>query len=214
MIGRLLDGRYRVRREIGRGGMGEVYLARDEAEGRDVALKVMPPDSVEDARLKRRFRREILACSRLDHPNVVHYFGLGFLEDGRTYFTMEYLPCATLASLVERAGALGEERTLRILEQVTDALAHVHSLGLVHRDVKPSNVLLKDGGHAVLTDFGLVMDAHVTRMTRTGEVMGTPRYLSPDRCRARTTARYSWRNPISLKLLPARGESAPTTTSK
>src|SRR5688572_12474160 len=149
-----LGGQYRILRLIGRGGMGAVYLARDLTLEREVAIKVVTPAS--DTRgLYDRFRREAKTAAKLSHPNIVplHAFGEG---EGMPYFGMGYVRGESLADRIRRDGKLPEDEVRRILAEVADALDHAHRLGVVHRDVKPDNVLVEDAsGRAMLTDFGI-----------------------------------------------------------
>lgn len=192
LIGALLDGRYRVDRRIAVGGMATVYQGTDTRLDRVVALKVMHPSLAADAggEFTGRFIREAKAVARLSHPNVVNVFDQG--ADGRAVFlAMEYVPGRTLRDLLRDRGALSPRAALDILEPVLAALGAAHRAGLVHRDVKPENVLITDNGMVKVADFGLVRlltgtdgagDA-VTSTTSTGTVLGTVSYLAPEQVR-------------------------------
>jgi len=184
LIGTLLDGRYRVDERVAAGGMSTVYRGTDTRLDRVVALKVMHPSLVDDAEFSARFIREAKAVARLAHPNVVNVFDQG--ADGRTVFlAMEYVPGRTLRDVLRDRGALSVRAALDILEPVLAALGAAHRAGLVHRDVKPENVLITDGGLVKVADFGLVRllsgtDGSVTSTTSAGTVLGTVSYLAPE----------------------------------
>ncbi|QWF20646.1 serine/threonine protein kinase [Nocardioides sp. LMS-CY] len=179
MIAALIAGRYTLGREVGRGGMGAVWLARDEVLGRDVALKRVgwaPGGSTPDLE---RAEREARLAARLNHPHVVAVYDL-VTEGADQWLVMEYVEGATLAGLVQRHGALTPEAAAPILRQAADALAAAHSAGIVHRDVKPSNILVAPDGHVKLSDFGIARAEADASLTQTGLVTGSPAYLSPE----------------------------------
>ena len=175
----MIAGRYTLEREIGRGGSATVHLARDEVLGRQVALKrigVMPgADTPELARAEREAR---LAAS-LNHPHVVSIFDL-VMEDDAHWLVMEYVDGRTLSDLVRDEGPLGSQEAARVLGQAADALADAHAAGIVHRDVKPSNILMTDDLEAKLGDFGIARAGQDAALTRTGLVTGSPAYLAPE----------------------------------
>ncbi|MFO7691141.1 MAG: Stk1 family PASTA domain-containing Ser/Thr kinase [Cryobacterium sp.] len=178
MIGRLLDGRYEVRSRIARGGMATVYLATDVRLERRVALKVMHGHLADDSDFRDRFIQEARSAARLAHPNVVNVFDQGQDAD-MAYLVMEYLPGITLRDLLKDYGRLTPEQTLDILEAVLSGLAAAHKAGIVHRDVKPENVLLADDGRIKISDFGLARASN--NNTATGQaLLGTIAYLSPE----------------------------------
>ena len=156
-------GQYRLRRRIGAGGMGEVYLAEHQLLKRPCALKLIRPDSVADPRALARFEREVRLTATLSHPNTVEIYDYGRTEDGTYYYVMEYLPGLSLEELVERHGPLPPGRVVYLLRQVCGALREAHAAGLIHRDIKPSNIFAaRRGGMddvAKLLDFGLVLPA-------------------------------------------------------
>lgn len=181
-----LGGQYRVLRLLGRGGMGAVYLARDLTLEREVAIKVVRPSS--DARgMYDRFRREAKTAAKLSHPNIVPLHAFGEV-DGMPYFVMGFVRGESLAERMRRDGKLPEEETRRILGEIAGALDHAHRLGVVHRDVKPDNVLLEDAsGRALLTDFGIAKTMnHGETLTQHGSVVGTPHYMSPEQAAGRS----------------------------
>jgi beta-lactam-binding protein with PASTA domain/tRNA A-37 threonylcarbamoyl transferase component Bud32 len=178
MLGRLIDGRYQVRSRIARGGMATVYLATDLRLERRVAIKIMHGHLADDNTFKSRFVQEARSAARLAHPNVVNVFDQGQDAD-MAYLVMEYLPGITLRDLIKDYGRLTPEQTMDILVAVLSGLAAAHKAGIVHRDVKPENVLLADDGRIKLGDFGLARAA--SNNTATGQaLLGTIAYLSPE----------------------------------
>jgi serine/threonine-protein kinase len=180
-------GQYRLRRRLGTGGMGEVYLAEHVLLRRPCALKIIRPERAGDPQHLARFEREVRATAALTHPNTVQIFDYGHTEDGTFYYVMEYLPGLTLDLLVQEHGPLPPARTVHVLRQLCEALGEAHAHGLVHRDVKPGNVMLceRGGAHDVvkLLDFGLVIPPARNpdeKLTQEGAVTGTPAYLSPE----------------------------------
>jgi serine/threonine protein kinase len=180
-----LGGQYRVIRLLGRGGMGAVYLARDLSLDREVAIKVIKAASDERA-THERFRREARTAARLSHPNIVPLYAFGEVE-GMPYFVMGYVRGESLGDRLRRDGRIPEEDARRILAEIADGLDHAHRQGVVHRDVKPDNVLLDDeSGRALLTDFGLARGVGGTEtVTQHGSVVGTPQYMSPEQASGR-----------------------------
>ena len=171
---------YRLESEIGRGGMGVVYLATQAFPERRVALKVLSPDLAADPAFRERFVRESNAAASTEHPHIVPIYGAGE-SDGELYLAMRYVEGIDLRSLLEREGRLAPERAARICAEIADALEAAHERGLIHRDVKPGNVLLDSREHAYLTDFGLIRRTHVdTGITKTGQFMGTIDYVAPE----------------------------------
>ncbi|MCX4749583.1 Stk1 family PASTA domain-containing Ser/Thr kinase [Kitasatospora sp. NBC_01287] len=183
-LGTLLDGRYRVEERIAVGGMATVYRGTDTRLDRVLALKVMHPALAGDAGFTDRFIREAKAVARLSHPNVVNVFDQG-ADGGSVFLAMEYVPGRTLRDLLSDRGALSVRAALDVLEPVLAALGAAHRANLVHRDVKPENVLITDGGLVKVADFGLVRllsgaDAQITDTTTPGVIMGTVSYLAPE----------------------------------
>ncbi|AUG76770.1 serine/threonine protein kinase [Kitasatospora sp. MMS16-BH015] len=185
LIGTLLDGRYRVEQLIATGGMATVYRATDTRLDRVLAVKVMHPGLAADAEYSARFIREAKAVARLAHPNVVNVFDQG-TDGGRVFLAMEYVPGRTLRDLLRDRGALSARAALDVLEPVLAALGAAHRAGLVHRDVKPENVLITEGGLVKVADFGLVRvldDSTRTSTGTAGTVLGTVAYLAPEQIR-------------------------------
>ena len=179
-IGEKLNDRYRVIQSLGRGGMAQVTLVEDLNLKRNVAMKTIRVDKSSRATFKQRFRREAQTCSLVKHPNVIPVYDFGTLEDGAFFYTMEYLPYPTLGDIIDRFGQLSEERAVSFARQLAEALAACHAKGIVHRDVKTSNLIIKDDDTLLLADFGLVADLDNTRITQTGDFVGTPLYLPPE----------------------------------
>jgi beta-lactam-binding protein with PASTA domain/predicted Ser/Thr protein kinase len=174
----IVDDRYRIVRRLGSGGMADVYLAEDTQLGRQVALKLLYRRFAEDAEFVERFRREASSAAGLQHPNVVQVFDRGEW-DGTYYIAMEYLPGRNLKQVVRDHGALDPALAVDIVLQILKAARFAHRRGIVHRDVKPHNVIVDDEGRAKVTDFGIAR-AGTSDMTETGSIMGTAQYLSPE----------------------------------
>ena len=180
MIGRTLGG-YRIVEQIGIGGMAMVFKAYDAAMDRYVALKVLPEVYASDPTYVERFKREAKAIARLEHFHILPVYAFGE-EGGTTYLVMRYLPTGTLTERL-RQGPLPLAEAARILGQVADALDYAHRQGILHRDVKPSNILLDADGNAYLTDFGIAKIVQAAaNLTGTGTFVGTPAYMSPEQC--------------------------------
>ena len=178
LIGKTL-GKYQVLEEIGRGGMGAVYKGYDPHLSRPVAIKVLAPHLVWEQEFVTRFLQEARAAACLQHPNIVTIFDVGE-QDGVYYTVMEYVDGRPLNEMVGPDGCLPPGRVADIVSQVASALESAHRQGLVHRDVKPGNILVKPNDQAVLTDFGIARALSETRVTRTGTMIGTPGYISPE----------------------------------
>jgi len=177
--GRILDGRYRLGSLLGVGGMARVYLATDRVLERQVAVKVLSPPYAQDPVFVERFRREARSAARLSHPNIVAVFDSG-TDAGRHYLVMEYVAGQSLAQLLASQGRLAPRQAAELGVEVCAALAAAHAQGLVHRDVKPANVLVGDDGRVKVTDFGIVKAAATATLTGTGTVLSTAAYLSPE----------------------------------
>ncbi len=175
MIETLAAGRYRIERELGHGGMAAVYLARDEELGRPVAVKVLPEHLALDDAFRARFVREARLAGRLSHPNIVRVFDAGD-DDGRPFIVMEYVPGGSLAD----PGPLPVAGVVDLGVQACAALQHAHDAGLVHRDVKPANLLVRNDGVLKIADFGIARAAESTRHTEAGTLLGTAAYLAPE----------------------------------
>jgi len=176
---RLLVGRYRLVRPLAQGGMAQVWEARDEVLDRLVAVKVLHPHLAGDQALVARFRHEAVAAARLTHPNVVAIYDTG-VDEAFPFIVMELVWGKSLRQMLDEDGALPVERALDVAAQVASALDYAHRSGIVHRDVKPGNILLCDDGRAKVADFGIAKALAGSDLTQTGMVLGTARYLSPE----------------------------------
>jgi serine/threonine-protein kinase len=176
---------YELLEELGHGGMGAVFRAKDLNTGQEVALKVLPPELSLNPALLQRFRREVLTLRQLHHPGIIRILDVG--AEGRTnYFAMEYAGGGNLERFLERAGGqLPVEQAVEIILQLCEALDYAHGKNIVHRDIKPSNILLTEGGHPKLTDFGIAKVVEATRMTVTGGIVGTVDYMAPEQAEGR-----------------------------
>ena len=182
--GDLLAGRYLLTESIATGGMGEVWKAHDQRLDRDVAVKVLRPDSAEDEAFAERFRAEARHSGGLSHPNIgtVHDYGE---DDGTAFLVMELLSGEPLSALIRSRAPMPQDEVTEILYQAAIALQAAHDAGVVHRDVKPANIVVDDDGYAKLTDFGIARALSEAPMTQTGEVLGTPHYLAPEQAQGR-----------------------------
>lgn len=177
----LIAGRYRIDSLIAEGGMAKVYRGTDQSLGRTVAIKVLSAHLAGDAQFVARFQAEAKAAASLDHPNVVRVFDTG-AEGDRHYIVMQYVKGPTLAELLARDGALNQRSAVEVAARVCDALAAAHRLGIVHRDVKPGNIMLEDSRTVKVMDFGIAKTA-MGGLTQAGDVLGTAAYLSPEQAR-------------------------------
>src|SRR5215213_5631798 len=183
--GSIIADRYLILKRLGEGGMGRVYLAEHVKMGRKSALKVLHPGMVKDVGAITRFNREAANASRVSHPNVAVVYDFGETADGLIYLAMEYVDGVSLAKVVEELGALPPKRAGEIIRQTSEALSVAHDSGLVHRDLKPDNILLaktRDGTDLVkVVDFGIAKAADSEeKVTKTGHIIGTPDYMSPE----------------------------------
>lgn len=182
MIGQRISGRYEVLETIGGGGMANVYKARDIILDRLVAVKVLQPQFSKDEQFIRRFRREAQAATSLAHPNVVSIYDVG--EDDNTYFiVMEYVEGKTLKELIKEKGPLPVEEALDYMEQMLGAIAHAHANHIIHRDIKPHNILIRHDGVVKVTDFGIARAISSATITHTNSIVGSVHYLSPEQAR-------------------------------
>jgi beta-lactam-binding protein with PASTA domain/predicted Ser/Thr protein kinase len=179
----MVDGRYRVLSRLGSGGMADVFLAEDQQLGRKVALKLLYHRFAQDPDFVERFRREAQAAAGLQHPNVVSVYDRGTFDD-TYYIAMEYLPGRSLKQLIREEAPLDPLRAIDITIQILKAARFAHRRGVIHRDLKPHNVIVDDSGHAKVTDFGIAR-AGASDMTETGSIMGTAQYLSPEQAQGR-----------------------------
>jgi len=176
----LVDNRYRVVEALGSGGMADVCLARDIILDRDVALKVMAPHCAGDEEFVERFKREARSAAALSHPNIVPVYDQGCAEDGEYYIAMEYLPGGTLKERIEERGKLDHRASVGVAIEVAEALEEAHGHGLVHRDIKPQNVLVTERGDVKVADFSIARLAASNTLSQTGAVLGTASYMSPE----------------------------------
>ncbi|MEO7998798.1 MAG: serine/threonine-protein kinase [Gemmatimonadaceae bacterium] len=177
---RAVTGQYSIEREVGRGGMGVVYLGVDEQLERPVAIKTLPPHLAVDPKVRDRFLREAKTAGRLSHPNIVPIYAAAE-RDAVVYFAMRYINGESLAERITRLGPLSPGEVVSLLKQLASALGYAHASGVVHRDIKTENVLLdSETGRAMLTDFGIARVAESQSLTATGTVLGTVQYMSPE----------------------------------
>ena len=182
MIGKRLDERYEMKQVIGEGGMSRVYLAHDMILNRDVAIKVLHYDFDDEEVSTKRFRREALSATSLSHPNIVDIYDVGE-DDGYQYLVMEYIHGQTLKHFIQSNGPLTPEQAVPIMQQIVSAIAHAHHNGIIHRDIKPQNILMDESFQVKITDFGIAMALNATAHTKTNSIIGTVHYLSPEQAR-------------------------------
>lgn len=214
LIGKRISGRYKLLEIIGGGGMSNVYLAHDMILDRDVAIKILRYDFSNEEELHRRFQREALSATSLTHPNIVNIYDVG--EDGDIhYIVMEYVKGDTLKQYIQNNAPISPTRSVIIMKQLTSALANAHNNHIIHRDVKPQNILLDEEGNVKITDFGIAMALSATSYTQTNSVLGTVHYLSPEQARGGTANKRSDIYALGIVLfelltgqLPFSGESA------
>ncbi len=218
-LGTLIDGRYRVLSRLGSGGMADVFLAEDQQLGRKVALKLLHRRFAADPGFVERFRREAQAAAGLQHPNVVSTYDRGGFED-TYYIAMEYLPGRSLKQLIRREAPLDPTRAIDIAVQLLKAARFAHRRGVIHRDLKPHNVIVDDSDFAKVTDFGIAR-AGASDMTETGSIMGTAQYLSPEQAQGLAVSEQSDLYSIAVVLyemltgtVPFDAESAVTVALK
>ena len=177
--GQKINDRYEIIRSIGEGGMANVYLAYDTILNRNVAVKILRGDLANDEKFVRRFQREAISASSLNHPNIVEMYDVGE-DDGKYFIVMEYLEGQTLKTLIKKRGALTLSEVVDIMTQLTSGLECAHESYIIHRDIKPQNVLILDDGTVKITDFGIAMALNSNELTQTNSVMGSVHYLPPE----------------------------------
>ncbi|HYT80667.1 MAG TPA: protein kinase, partial [Actinomycetota bacterium] len=176
---KVLGGRYEIDSMLGRGGMAEVYLGTDRVLGRQIAVKVLGSQFSKDNSFVTRFRREAQSAAALNHPNVVSVFDTGS-DDGTHFIVMEYIKGKTLSQVIREDGPLMPERAVEITLAVAEALAFAHRHGIIHRDVKPGNIMLTPSGDVKVMDFGIARATSSDSLTQTATVLGTATYFSPE----------------------------------
>ena len=182
MIGKRISGRYKILEMIGGGGMANVYLAHDMILDRDVAVKVLRLDFANSEEFIRRFHREAQSATSLAHPNIVSIYDVGE-EESIYYIVMEHVNGQTLKQYIQKNSPVPIEEALLIMEQITSAISHAHQNHIIHRDIKPQNILLDQRGNVKITDFGIAMALSATSITQTNSVLGSVHYLSPEQAR-------------------------------
>ena len=214
IIGKRISGRYKILDMIGGGGMANVYLAHDMILDRDVAVKMLRLDFANDEEFIRRFHREAQAATSLAHPNIVSIYDVGE-EDGLYYIVMEYVDGQTLKQYIQQHAPIRIEEAMEIMQQLTSAISHAHHNHIVHRDIKPHNILVDSDGTVKITDFGIAMALSATSITQTNSVLGSVHYLSPEQARGGMANKKSDIYSIGIVMfelltgrLPFSGESA------
>ena len=212
--GSKISDRYQIIKTLGEGGMANVYLAHDTILDRNVAVKVLRGDLASDEKFVRRFQREALSASSLSHPNIVEMYDVGE-EDGDYYIVMEYVDGKTLKQVLKQRGHLSVTEVIDIMLQVTDGMAHAHDAYIIHRDIKPQNIMILSNGMIKITDFGVATALNSTQLTQTNSVMGTVHYLPPEQANGKgSTIRsdiYSMgimMYELLTGLVPYKGENA------
>jgi serine/threonine protein kinase len=183
-------GNYRIEGELGRGGMGVVYRATELDTDNTVALKVLSREFAIDPAFVKRFKRETEALAKLDHPNIVKIHAVGE-DQGTHYYAMDFVEGYSLSDLISEGEKFDVGRALDLALSVAAALGHAHKSGIIHRDIKPGNILIGRDGRPKLTDFGVARLTYATRMTRTGDIVGTPEYMSPEQSKGTPVGKSS-----------------------
>ena len=183
-IGTMLSGRYEVLKRVGSGGMADVYMAKDHKLNRNVAVKVLKSEYVEDEKFLKKFETEAQAVARLSHPNIVNIYDVG-IEDGINYIVMELAEGITLKEYIRKKGYLSPKETVEISTQIASAISHAHKNHIIHRDIKPQNILVSDTGIIKVTDFGIAKATSSNTVTSTATAMGSVHYISPEQAKGR-----------------------------
>ena len=212
--GTKINDRYQIIKTLGEGGMANVYLAHDTYLDRNVAVKVLRGDLANDEKFVRRFQREALSATSLSHPNIVEIYDVGE-DDGQYYIVMEYVDGKTLKQVLKQRGHLSVTEVIDIMLQVTDGMAHAHDAYIIHRDIKPQNIMILSNGMIKITDFGVAIALNSTQLTQTNSVMGTVHYIPPEQANGKgSTIRsdiYSMgimMYELLTGLLPYKGDNA------
>ena len=183
-LGTMLSGRYEVLKRVGSGGMADVYMAKDHKLNRNVAVKVLKSEYVEDEKFLKKFETEAQAVARLSHPNIVNIYDVG-MEDGINYIVMELAEGITLKEYIRKKGYLSPKETVEISTQIASAITHAHKNHIIHRDIKPQNILVSDTGIIKVTDFGIAKATSSNTVTSTATAMGSVHYISPEQAKGR-----------------------------
>lgn len=183
-LGTMLSGRYEVLKRVGSGGMADVYMAKDHKLNRNVAVKVLKSEYVEDEKFLKKFETEAQAVARLSHPNIVNIYDVG-MEDGINYIVMELAEGITLKEYIGKKGYLSPKETVEISTQIASAISHAHKNHIIHRDIKPQNILVSDTGIIKVTDFGIAKATSSNTVTSTATAMGSVHYISPEQAKGR-----------------------------
>ena len=183
-LGTMLSGRYEVLKRVGSGGMADVYMAKDHKLNRNVAVKVLKSEYVEDEKFLKKFETEAQAVARLSHPNIVNIYDVG-IEDGINYIVMELAEGITLKEYIRKKGYLSPKETVEISTQIASAISHAHKNHIIHRDIKPQNILVSDTGIIKVTDFGIAKATSSNTVTSTATAMGSVHYISPEQAKGR-----------------------------
>src|SRR5947207_4714742 len=189
--GAVLGGRYKLDERIASGGMGDVWKGTDEVLGRTVAIKILLPSLLDEPGFAERFRGEARTMATINHPGVVDIYDYGSDPAAGAYLVMEYVEGDALSRTLARVGRLTPARTMALVAQAADALHAAHEMGVLHRDVKPGNLLVRPNGTLVLTDFGIARSAMVGQLTAAGSVLGTASYISPEQASGATATALS-----------------------
>ena len=212
--GQKINDRYEILKLIGEGGMANVYLANDTILDRQVAIKVLRGDLSNDEKFVRRFQREALAASSLSHSNIVEIYDVGE-DDGSFYIVMEYIEGKTLKQLIKKRGVLSLSESMDIMLQLLDALSQAHDSYIIHRDIKPQNIMIKENGLVKITDFGIAMALNRVELTQTNSVMGSVHYLPPEQASGKGSTIRSDIYSLGILMyemltgkMPFRGDSA------
>ncbi|MCP3739046.1 Stk1 family PASTA domain-containing Ser/Thr kinase [Rossellomorea sp. BNER] len=212
--GKRLSGRYKIQDMVGGGGMANVYLAHDMILDREVAIKMLRLDFANEEEFIKRFQREAQSATSLAHPNIVSIFDVGE-EDDLYYIVMEYVDGMTLKQYIQQHSPVSVEKVLDIMTQITSAISHAHQNHIIHRDIKPQNILIDNHGNVKITDFGIAMALSATSITQTNSVLGSVHYLSPEQARGGMATKKSDIYSLGIVMfelltgrLPFSGESA------
>jgi serine/threonine-protein kinase len=188
--GTIFASRYEIIEELGKGGMGKVYRVEDKKIKEEVALKLIKPEVASDKKTIERFSNELKMARKIAHRNVCKMYDLGE-EKGTHYITMEYVPGEDLKTTIRRVGPLGAGKVVFIAKQMCEGLEEAHSLGVIHRDLKPQNIMIDKGGNARIMDFGIARSIEAKGITGEGVMIGTPEYMSPEQTEAKDVDKRS-----------------------